>query len=323
MAKKQQKVYPLSLKYRPRTLDEVVGRDEIINSLRRKIKKGNLGHLLFEGLQGSGKTLIAHLLIREIQGKSYSSRSHLIVDASKDNKVEKMRLNIVTYMKASLGLDGTKKIVFLDEADNLSNASQSTLRRPLEQYESICQTIMACNYANKIIQPLHSRCAVYTFGAIEQRYVDEFLLNIINKEGITVDGNKQDLLDQIYKHGKGEIRWILNNFMEEARSMGVLNQKVIDLYAPSNNSYAELLFSGKIVNAIQVAYQNPKGNLTGAIDYVYDPNNLKSLSMSSRVKIAGWFTDGLADAVHGVPYHVIIKHLSHKIKLALSKSKKT
>lgn len=323
MAKKQQKVYPLSLKYKPRTLDEVVGRDKIIASLRRKIKLGNLRHVLFEGLQGSGKTLISHLLIREIQGKSYSGRSHLVIDASSKNKVEHMRANVITYMKAKMVLDGATKIVFLDEVDNLSSASQSTLRRPLEKYESICWTFMACNYANKVIQPLHSRCAVYTFGAIEQKYVDTFLLNIMEKENITIDGDKQDLLDQIYKHGKGEIRWILNNFMEEARAKGVLNQSVIDMYAPTNNNYADLLFKGRIENAIKVAYQNPKGNLTGAIDYIYDPNTLKSLSMASKVKIAGWFADGLADAVHGVPYYIVIKHLSHKVKVALNKRKKS
>ena len=321
MGEKNTKVIPLTVKYRPQTLDEVVGRDEIIASLRRRLKEGTLRHVLFEGVQGTGKTLIAHLLIREVQGKSYNTLSHLVQDASSKNKVEEIKANVLAYMRASLNLDNTPKIIFLDEADNLSASSQAVLRRPLEKYESICWTFMACNFANKIIQPLHSRCTVYHFGEIEQKYVDQFILKILDKEGIRIEGDTKDLLNQIYNYGKGEIRFILNNFIEEARSKGVLNQDVIDLFTPINRTYAELLFKGQVERAINIAYQNPKGTLTGAIDYIYDLNNLRNLSMKGRVKLAEWFAEGLDSAAHGVPYYVIIKHLSHKVSLALNKGK--
>lgn len=322
MEHKQNNIKPLVIKYMPRSLDEVVGREEIVRSLKDKIKKGNLGHCLFEGNAGTGKTLIATLLVREVQGKSYSSLSHLMIDASSENGVASIRNDVVGYMKANISIPDGWKFIVMDEADNLTTPSQVTLRRPIEKYMNTCRMIFTCNYADKIIQPLHSRCAVYTFGAIREDAINGHLEKIIKLEDIAIEGDKKDLMSQIYRYGKGEIRFILNNFMEEARSKGVLDQSVIDMYSNSSLSYAKELFCGNPDAALELAIRNPKGSISGAIEYIYDPNNLRSLSLDSKVKIAGWFTDALSDIISGFPYYIAIKHVTNRVKSAISKKAK-
>ncbi|MHA1170337.1 MAG: AAA family ATPase [Candidatus Hodarchaeales archaeon] len=324
MSQKSKELVPLVDKYKPKSLDEVVGRDEIIKLLRIFLKQGSVPNLMFHGVQGTGKTLIADLFLKEYQGGNKRG-AHLIVDASTDNKVNNVRENIVTFMSTASPISGKKKYLVLDEMDNLSDAAQVTLRRPIEKYKKSTRVIMMCNYIDKVILPLQSRCTMIRFGAIPKKAMYKFVERILREEKIPIDGKLDDYFDDIYKYGRGEIRFTLNNYLEVARATGKLDQTVIDFCNYVNSTYARLLFTGQIEQAISRAYQDPRGSITGAITYVLESKELQ-LSYPSRVKLLDWFYDALRDLTSGIPFHSVILRLSHKVNVKLyyknSKSKK-
>lgn len=319
---KKKELVPLSLKYKPKTLDEVRGRDDIIKSIRLFLKQGYVPNMFFYGIQGTGKTLIANLLLREYLGKQYHRRSYLVIDASMNNTVAYMKSQIVDFMKTSSMMEGKKKVLILDEADEMSSSAQAAVRRPLEKSMKNCLVIMLCNYPNKIIEPLKSRFTGFKFGAIPKKAIVELVNYVVSKEKINITDDYDHVVDLIYKYGKGEIRYILNNFMEHARSRGILDQSVIDIVASENTTFARLLFSGNVEKAIERAMQDPRGSINGAMTYVLESKDL-SLSYKSRVKLMGWFSDALVNLSNNVPYYAVIRSVSHKVKSALLQSNKT
>jgi DNA polymerase III delta prime subunit len=319
VSQNEKKQIPLVLKYKPTNLDDVVGRKEIVDSFRRFIRDNHIPNMLFYGTQGTGKTLLAELFIHEYE-KTYGRVTSLIVDASKKNKVDDMKGDIVDFMKSGAIGESKRKILILDEADEISFEGQAALRRPIETAMTNCSVIITCNYDNKIIMPLQSRCTGYYFGTIEESEIDRFIYRIIKAEDILIGGDEKHIFEQIHKYGRGEIRYIINNFLEHARSKGVLDQSIIDLVYSENKSYASLLFSGKIDEAILTAYRNPRGSISGAIDFIMEDPSL-DLPYPSRVKLIEWFVDTLRDMTLGMPYHIAIKMISHKVAVAMMKKK--
>lgn len=323
-SKKEPTIIPLSLKYKPRTLDEVRGRDDIVGRIREFMDQGYVPNMLFEGTQGTGKTLIADLLMKEYLGDNYTRGNYLVIDASTNNSVEHTREVLVNYMKTSALNLKKKKVLLLDEVDNFSKPSQSTLRRPIEQTMNRCMVIMTCNYKDKLIQPLLSRFTIFHFGAIPKSAIEELIRDVIEGEDIEVDGDLDDIIDQIYTHGKGEIRYILNNFMEHARASGVLDQSIIDMVVSENRTFAEYIFSGKLKQAIEEALTDPRGSFSGAINYVLYDESI-TFSYPAKVMFAGWFADAMRDLTLGIPFPTVVQYISHRIhsKLTLPKKKKT
>jgi DNA polymerase III delta prime subunit len=175
-------------KYRPQTIDECVLPDALKKTFKEYIAQGELPHFLFAGTAGVGKTTVAKALCNEI-GAEY-----IILNGSDTGgHIDTLRTQIKGFA-STVSLTDAKKIVILDEADYLqANSTQPALRAFMEEYSANCRFIFTCNYKNKIIEPLHSRCAVIEFkieNKDKQQLAGTFFkraTQILKQEGIEFD----------------------------------------------------------------------------------------------------------------------------------------
>jgi len=203
-------------KYRPETLDQVVGQAEITSRLKAYVKSGNLPHLLFAGPAGVGKTTCALALAKEFFGRDNWSRNFQELNASDERGIGVVRGKIKEFARiAPLG-EGGFKIIFLDEADSLTIDAQAALRRTMEKYTHTCRFLLSCNYSSKIIEPIQSRCAVFRFHPIDAEGIRKMLQRIANSEGLDIDDSGYDAI--IYL-SEGDMRGSVN-LLQVAASLG-------------------------------------------------------------------------------------------------------
>lgn len=144
-------------KYRPQTIDQCILPDSLKKTLAQFIKSGELPNFLFCGGPGVGKTTIAKALCNEI-GAEY-----LFINGSEESGIDTLRTKIKGFA-STVSLTDSKKVVILDEADYLNpNSTQPALRGFIEEFSNNCRFIFTCNFKNRIIEPLHSRCSVIDF----------------------------------------------------------------------------------------------------------------------------------------------------------------
>lgn len=155
------------------------------------VKTRNLPHLLFSGPPGVGKTAAAISIVKEIYGDTWRN-NFIELNASDERGIDIIRHKVKDFARmAPLG-NADFKVIFLDEADALTNDAQSALRRTMERYSATTRFILSCNYSSKIIEPIQSRCAVYRFKPLSGAAVAKRIRYIAEQEGLTMtDGGMQ------------------------------------------------------------------------------------------------------------------------------------
>lgn len=144
-------------KYRPKTIDECILPESLKQTFKEFIASGQLPNFLFSGTAGVGKTTVAKALCNEV-GAEY-----LLINGSEESGIDILRTKIKSFA-SSVSLTDSKKVVILDEADYLNaNSTQPALRGFIEEFSANCRFIFTCNFKNRIIEPLHSRCSVVEF----------------------------------------------------------------------------------------------------------------------------------------------------------------
>jgi DNA polymerase III delta prime subunit len=144
-------------KYRPQTIEECALPDRLKNVFQEFVNKGEFPHLILAGTAGTGKTTVAKALCEQL-GMDY-----LFLNGSDESGIDTFRMKIKGYA-SSMSLMGAKKAIIIDEADYLNaNSIQPALRSALEEFEDNCRFIFTCNYKNRLIEPLHSRCTVVDY----------------------------------------------------------------------------------------------------------------------------------------------------------------
>ena len=195
-------------KYRPRLLDDVVNQEGIIKRLKQFVKDKSMPHLIFAGPAGTGKTTSALAMVRELYGnKKAINITFLELNASDARGIDVIRTYIKDFAKAKPPSDIFFKILILDEADNMTAAAQQALRRTMEKYTRNCRMILICNYSNKIIPPIQSRCVVFRFSSLNNEDIKNRVKFVANKENINISVNG---LNAIVDVSKGDCRRAIN-----------------------------------------------------------------------------------------------------------------
>ena len=186
-------------KYRPTTLENYVGNETIKNKIEDYLKQGSIQNLLLHGVAGTGKTTLAKLLVKNIDC------DFLYINASDERGIDTIREKIQPFA-LSMGFNDVK-IVILDEADYLTPQAQATLRHTIEACSATTRFILTCNYLERIISPLQSRCQTFEITPPSKREVSDKCQEILTKEKtLFYDNNIDDVINTHYP----DIRKIIN-----------------------------------------------------------------------------------------------------------------
>ena len=186
-------------KYRPRKLTEYVGNEHLKQKVSDYLQSGDVPHLLFFGKAGTGKTTLAKLIVNSI------SCDYIIINASDENNVDTVR-NKVKGFASTVGFKDMK-IIILDEFDYMTPNAQAILRNLMETFSKHCRFILTCNYVEKVINPIQSRCQTFQIVPPTKKDVAVQISQILGKEEITFE--PKDLVP-IIDSSYTDIRKIIN-----------------------------------------------------------------------------------------------------------------
>ena len=189
-------------KHRPQSVTQIKGQAAVVQRLGTYAGNKNFPHLLFAGPPGTGKTTAAMALTKDIFGQDF--RQNLLeMNASDERKLESIRTKVKQFARTQPYGGAAFKIIFLDEADALTNDAQGALRRIMEQYAETCRFILSCNYSSKIIEPIQSRCAVFRFRPLSDADVASQVVHVAELEALTLGEGAVEALTRI---SQGDLR---------------------------------------------------------------------------------------------------------------------
>ena len=273
-------------KYRPKTFSDFIGQEKVISSIKSFIEKKDIPNMIFYGPPGTGKTSMVHILISEIFHKEDIRDRVLELNASDERGIKVIRNTVKMFASYSISADNKNipiKIVFLDEADSLTLDTQFALRRIMEDYASTTRFILTCNYLNKIITPLISRCSVLNFFEFEISCLKTFCDDIIQKENLMVENIDNLIIDSDYN-----LRKIINSlqsghYLQTKKEIDwekVLDNEITDIY----NDILSMIYDGFQADYLLTTFTNwiiKTYNLDNNIDFFIKLSEITS-NISNR-----------------------------------------
>ena len=228
-------------KYRPDSLESYIGNEHLKSKIKLYLDSGDLPHLLLYGKAGTGKTTLAKLLVNNIEC------DHLYINASDENSVDTVR-NKVRNFASTIGFKDMK-VIILDECDYITPNAQAALRNLMETFSKHTRFILTCNYVERIIDPIQSRCQPFQIVPPSRKEVAVHLNNILKEENVTFE---MDDVATLVNGGYPDIRRVIN-FAQRQVVDGKLSIDQNNLVAVDLNVN---VFSSQIVNVLKA--QNKK-----------------------------------------------------------------
>ncbi|HEC40380.1 MAG TPA: AAA family ATPase [bacterium] len=199
-------------KYRPKVWDDIVSQSIAVNNLKEFVKNANMPHMIFTGPAGTGKTSAALIIARHLLKDENYHSNILEVNASSEVRITFVRSILKNFINQSLVKDGSLKFVIMDEADNIPGQVQQALRRMIEKASANVKFILMCNYINRIIDPIISRCAVFRFVTLPKEKIVERLKYITKVEKLHIPPEKAEkFFDLLFFISGGDLRKAINS----------------------------------------------------------------------------------------------------------------
>jgi replication factor C small subunit len=277
-------------KYRPNTLKDYVVRDQRQREqIQGWITSGAIPHLLFSGAPGVGKTTLAKILFHELKVDPYDI---LEINASRENSVDTVRDKIINFVQ--IMPFGAFKYVLLDEADYITPNGQAALRGVMETYHTSARFILTCNYPNRVIPALHSRCQGFHIETIDKNEFTARVAQILIEEKVEPD---IDILDTYVKATYPDLRKCINMVQQNSRDG--------QLHAPDKSDkgqqdyrleMVDLFKKGKILEARKlVCSQARPEEVEDIFRWLYDNLELISKDDEQQDKAILAIKQGLVD----------------------------
>ena len=275
-------------KYRPKSLDEIIGQDQLKTKIRNILVKDYLPHLMFVGDPGVGKTSLAHIIAQE---KHY----YLIeMNASDERGIDVVRHEIKQYARTKTIGDYKGKIILLDEADNLTADAMDALRRTMERYEHITTFIFTVNRPERVIDPIKSRCAIFYFKRLTDADVLKRILFILKNEHISIDLKNPKIkagLRELIRYANGDLRTTIK-MLESVitKEKTITEESILIEEKPQNvQQILQIVLDGDFEtarNELQKLYIQNRYGTNAIIEQLYDAlSKADGLSDAVRIKI--------------------------------------
>jgi replication factor C subunit 2/4 len=279
-------------KYRPNNLEGIKAQNNVIQSLQNAIYTKNIPHLVFYGSSGCGKTSTILALAKDLFGREFWNNRVIELNASDERGINVVREKIKMYAKQSVKLNDNIppwKIIILDEADTMTPDSQFALRRIMEQYSKVTRFCIICNYHNKIIDPILSRCSLFCFKPINPTAIYEKLIEITKLENFNISDN---IIHKIINISRGDLRKAINllqkcyninnsnNMLEQVSGIlpdHLFNSLIDSIFNKNINQATE------IVNTINLQGYSLVNQILLIHDYIINNTNLNTQQKSNII----------------------------------------
>ena len=273
-------------KYRPNKVKDCILPDSIKEVFQGFVNQGELPNLLLSGTAGVGKTTIAKALCEEI-GASY-----IVINGSDEGRFLDTVRNRVRQFATTISLTSgaSHKVVIIDEADNTTNDVQLSLRTAVEEFHGICRFIFTCNFINKIIEPLHSRCTVVDFRIKPEQATTlqgQFftrLISILKSENVTYEDR---VLAKLVKRYYPDWRRLINECQRYAATGSISSAILVDVADVNLDTLLSSLKKKEFTNVKNWVVQNMDNDPSMVMRKIYDSiyNVLKPPSIPEAVLI--------------------------------------
>ena len=209
-------------KYRPTTIDTYIGNEHLKSKVKIYLDSGDIPHLLLFGKAGTGKTTLAKILVNNIEC------DYLYINASDENNVDTVRTKVKNFA-STIGFKDMK-VIILDECDYITPNAQAALRNLMETFSKHCRFILTCNFVERIIDPIQSRCQTFQVVPPNKQEVAKNLHQIFTNESVTY--KKEDLV-VLVNSGYPDVRKVVNS----AQRQSVAGKLEIDVQSIVESDY--------------------------------------------------------------------------------------